>query len=266
MIEPLRKRTLAGELYKRDARIEVQLVELAALPPDELVARCSVTRPDTAGYVFSECLLYFVRSYRGKEVDTHYERLYRLLAARVLHRLPDPNSADGETVSLSRTTIREAAFDRFVELLASDRTAYSEKLDYYETRFDGAIASLRKDAQDKVWREARRVVAFESEATGAPSTEVEYAALEQSGGDVDPFDLTDVDEKGFRLRFDAAIDALAPDHRRVVQLLRLGIPIDSQDPSVLTIAKALGRSGRTIQTYRDKAFAALRAALPKDAP
>jgi DNA-directed RNA polymerase specialized sigma24 family protein len=44
-------------------------------------------------------------------------------------------------------------------------------------------------------------------------------------------------------------------------MLRQGFPIDSKEPDVMTIAKALGRSEKTVRTYRDKAFAALRAAM-----
>ena len=44
-------------------------------------------------------------------------------------------------------------------------------------------------------------------------------------------------------------------------MLRQGFPIDSKEEDVMTIAKALGRSEKTIRTYRDKAFAALRTAM-----
>ena len=44
-------------------------------------------------------------------------------------------------------------------------------------------------------------------------------------------------------------------------MLSQGFPIDSQDPDIMTIAKALGRSEKTVRTYRDKAFAALRAVM-----
>lgn len=44
-------------------------------------------------------------------------------------------------------------------------------------------------------------------------------------------------------------------------MLRQGVPIDSKEPDVMTIAKALGRSEKTIRTHRDKAYAALRTAL-----
>lgn len=48
-------------------------------------------------------------------------------------------------------------------------------------------------------------------------------------------------------------------------MLRQGFPIDSKEAGVMTIAKALGRSERTVRSYRDKAFAALRSALTEGA-
>lgn len=266
MIEALRKRKLDGELYSRDPKIEAQLMELYKLGRTELLSRCSVSQSDAAEYVPSECLLHLVRLHRGTEGDQHFEQLYRLLAARVLRRLPNPNDRNGKTVDRTREAIRDAAFDRFAEMLALDHAGYDERLDYYEVRFDGAVASLRKDAQDKVRRQQRREVPLESEITGTPTAEVEEAALEQAGGEGNPFDLAALDDARFRYRLDAAIDDLPPNHRRVVQLLRQGMPIDSKDPSMLTIARVLGCTGRTIQTYRDKAIAALRAALSPDAP
>ena len=44
-------------------------------------------------------------------------------------------------------------------------------------------------------------------------------------------------------------------------MLRKGVPIDSKEADAVTIAKALGKSEKTIRTYRDKAFAAIRAAM-----
>ena len=44
-------------------------------------------------------------------------------------------------------------------------------------------------------------------------------------------------------------------------MLRQGIPIDSKDPSVLTISGVLGKVEKTIRNQRDKAFARLRIVL-----
>jgi DNA-directed RNA polymerase specialized sigma24 family protein len=63
------------------------------------------------------------------------------------------------------------------------------------------------------------------------------------------------------LRLEAAIDTLPAEQRRILHMLRQDFPIDSKEPGVITIAKALGRSEKTIRTYRDKAFATLRRAM-----
>jgi DNA-directed RNA polymerase specialized sigma24 family protein len=47
-------------------------------------------------------------------------------------------------------------------------------------------------------------------------------------------------------------------------MLRQGIPIDSKEPGAVTIARTLGKSEKTIRTHRDRAFAALRAALSSE--
>ena len=154
MIEPLRKRTLEGKLYKRDDKIEAKLVELASLSRDDLIVRCKVLNRDDPNYVPSECLVYFVRASRADNSGRPLRAaITRFLPTESLRRLPNVD-AGGNT--LTNTLIREKAFDRFVDLIANDRTAYSEKLDYFEIRFDGTVANLRRDARKQVWRDENR--------------------------------------------------------------------------------------------------------------
>jgi hypothetical protein len=248
---------LQGTPYKRDAGIEALMVQLELLPRAELVTRCQITDRNDSGYVPSECLMYFVRATRHDNSDQHFERLYKILLSRVRSALPNPETSDGKIVRVSQTKsrIREAAFDRFTEALAADREAYSEKLDYFEVRFDGAVANLRRDAQDTAWREENRTTTFEYDPeTNEPSAEVEEAA-----GSFNPFE--NLEESDYRFRLDAAIDTLPPEQIRIIQMLRQGFPIDSKDPEAVTIAKTLKKSEKTIRLHRDRAFKALRAAL-----
>lgn len=257
LITPLRKQSLQGTLYKRDARIEALLPNLELLTRAELVAQCQITDRNDPNYVPSECLMYFVRATRQDNSDEHFEPLYKILLSRVMRALPNPETNDGEIVLISRTKsrIREIAFDRFTESLASDRQAHSEKLDYFEVRFDGAIASLRRDAQDTAWREENRTTTIENDPeTNEPSAEVEEAA-----GTFNPFE--NLEENDYRSRLDAAIDTLPPEQIRIIQMLRQGFLIDSKDPDAVTIAKTLKKSEKTIRLHRDRAFKALRAAL-----
>jgi len=256
---PLRKRRPTGELYTRTAETRAKLSELLALSRDELISRCGIRRRDDPLYVPSECILYFVRVSRADNSSRHFERLYTTLLERVLRRLPRAESPDGKTRSLTKERIREKVSSRLAELLASDRQTYCEKLDYFEVRFDGALANLRRDAQEQAWREERRSESIELDGeTGELSPEVECAA-----GSFNPFDPAVLDDIRYRSRLDAAIDTLPPEQSRIIEMLRLGIPIDSQNPEAITIARVLNRAEKTIRLQRDKAFAALRVELTR---
>lgn len=256
-VMPLRKRRPSGELYERDPKVEALLAELAVLPRDGLIARAAITKRSDPGYVPSECLVYFIRASRHDNNEAWFERLYRILIERVLRSLPRAESSNGKSESLTRSVVRDKVFSRFVEFLSADRAAYLDKLDYFEVRFDGAVASLRRDAQEQAWRDENRSQPLESDAeSGELSPEVEAAA-----GVYDPFAASDFDDQAYRLRLNAAIEALPLEQIRIIHMLRQGFPIDSKEPDVMTIAKALGRSEKTVRTYRDKAFAALRAAM-----
>ncbi|MGO9357421.1 MAG: DNA-binding response regulator [Xanthobacteraceae bacterium] len=261
MVTPLRKRRLRSEeLYTRPPDIEAKLFELEGLSRDDLLSRVQIRRRDDPNYVPSECLLYFVRASRADNSTASFERMYKVLAERVMRSLPKAESVDGESLSLTKGAIRDKVFGRFVELLAVDRIEYSEKLDYFEVRFDGGLASLRRDAQEQAWRDENRSTPLEfDEDTGEPSDEVEKAA-----GSFDPFAAPAIDGLDYRLRLDAAIEALPPEQMRIIEMLRQGIPIDSKDRDAVTIAKTLGKSEKTIRTHRDKAIVALRAIMSGD--
>lgn len=257
VVTPLRKRRLSGEFYERDPKVEALIAELAVLPRNELMASAAITKRSDPRYVPSECLVYFIRASRHDNGEAWFERLYRILIERVLRSLPRAESADGETESLTRAVVRDKVFGRFVELLSADRAAYVDKVDYFEVRFDGAVASLRRDAQEQAWRDENRSQPIEyDEESGELTLEVEAAA-----GAYDPFAGSDFDDPAYRLRLDAAIEALPEEQSRIIHMLRQGFPIDSKEADVMTIAKALGRSEKTVRTYRDKAFVALRAAM-----
>jgi hypothetical protein len=257
LITPLRKRTLDGTPYRRDAKVEALLAKLELLPRTELIAQCQITDRNDLAYVPSECVMYLVRASRLDNSDEHFERLYKILLSRLTRSLPNPETNDGAVIRISQTKsrIREVAFDRFTEALATDRQAYSEKLDYFEVRFDGAVANLRRDAQETAWREENRTTTIEYDPeTNDPSPEVEEAA-----GSFNPFE--NLEENDYRFRLDAAIDTLPPEQIRIIQMLRQGFPIDSKDPDALTIAKTLKKSEKTIRLHRDRALKALGAAL-----
>jgi len=258
VIKPLRKRTLEGVTYKRNVSVEKILEELHVLSREEVLTRLSITNRSDPRFVPSECLVHLVRSTRLDNSDRYFRKLYVLLMTRVVKALPRADSADGKTTSLPLARIRDAVVSKLNLLLSSDRTAYSEALDYFEVRFDGALANARKDASEPVWRENRRTVPLELDEEIGAGEEVETAM-----GGFDPFAASEYEDKDYRLKLDAAIDTLPQEQKRIVEMLLQGFLIESEDSNVLTISKALGKSEKTIRTYRDRAYDTIRAFFAK---
>ncbi|AHY42770.1 RNA polymerase sigma factor [Stutzerimonas decontaminans] len=250
MARPLRKIKLDGTLYHRRPAVEAEIQELTSVSSSELERRASICSRTSPGFVSPEVLVHFVRTVGA---GMHRERLTELLLQRVYRLLPRAE----EAASLIKTNIRDDVVDHFVDLLLSDRASYDDRLDYYEINFNSAIAKDRKDASDRHWKRDRQMEELDTEEDGA------YNAQEEAIGGYDPFDPSELDEKVYRLRLDEEIDSLPELQRRIVEMWRQEIPIDSQDPSVVTISKALGKSEKTIRTHRDKAFATLRLRLER---
>lgn len=258
LVPPLRKRSLEGVIYTRDARIEAKILELGGLSREEVLVRLAITRRSDPAYVPSECLVHLVRATRMDNSERHFQKLYELLMGRVIKGLPRPDSASSDTTSLPLARIRDAVLDKVKLLLVADRRGYCEALDFFEVRFDGALAKARLDASVPVWKDARRNIAIEVDEEVGANEEIE-----RSLGGFDPFTASDYESKDYRLKLDQAIDTLPPEQKRIVEMLRLEFPIDSDDPDELTISKALGKSEKTVRKYRDRAFDQIRAALTK---
>lgn len=264
MTVPLRKVRKDGALYKRRPEIEAKLGALGKLSHSELAAYCAIGDPADKNYVSSECLLHFVRGCRSDNSDRHFQALFRVLRQRVIARLPRleiGRDAEGEVmVSHRNTKIYEAVMDRFQGLLVSDRHAYDDRLDYFEVNFDAAIATLRLDGRRRALREEKRSEPMTyDDDTSELNAEIEEAATAQN-----PISESKFDDPAYRSRLYAAIATLPEDQRRVLELLRLEIPIESKEPGVQTIAQILGCVGQTVRNRRNRAFEAIRKALKED--
>jgi DNA-directed RNA polymerase specialized sigma24 family protein len=251
---PLRKTKLDGTPYYRREAVETEIQELSTLSVDELERRAARWPSTASGFVSPEALVYFVRT---RPDGAHRDKLTEHLLGRVIRRIPRPSDAGGHTESLTKMNIREDVVDRFVDLLLSDREEYDDRLDYYEVNFNSAIARARQDASTRHWAHENR-----SDELGSDEVEVSER-VEAAVGDYDPFDAAELDKKNYRLLLDDAIDSLPELQRRIVEMWRQGIPIESKDPSVDSISKVLGKTEKTIRTHRDKAFASLKLRLER---
>lgn len=256
MVSPLKKRTASGELYQRPTEIEAKLLDLDDLAPQERLARCHIADRKNPMYVPSECILHFVRAARDNPFGAYYEGLCKALIARVLKQLPKRTDRSDKEV-LSKALIREKALGTFCELLADDILDYTVRLDFYEVRFMSAVSALKINAYREVKCDDEGKESVESaEENGELKKEVEEA-----GKDCNPFDLEILSVADYQFELHEAIVELPDLQKRIMQMLMLGMPIDSIDQNVVTISKTLNRSEKTIRTHREKAFATIRRSL-----
>jgi DNA-directed RNA polymerase specialized sigma24 family protein len=247
LIAPLTRKKKDGTPYTRPDNVEALLAVLNDLPREALLERAQIRDRKNPSYLPSECLVHLIRASRAENSEAWFERLYKVLADRVMRAVPA--AASSSAASATDERIRDAVFDRFVELLAKDRIESDDRLDFFEARFDLAIKRLRLDAQERVWREANRSDSMDEE--GSDAADVAASAT------TNPLDAEIFFDPLFRERLYVAIDALPPEQRRTMHLLLIGWQIHSSDPSVMTIAKALGCSDRSVRNYRDRALKTL---------
>jgi hypothetical protein len=227
---PLRKTKDDGRPYTRPPDVEASIDALLALGRTDLLQRCKISDGRHPDYVRSECILHFVRLTRTDNNDRYFQELFRILRARVQRTLPAVErfveEGTNASVQTSAVQIRDEVLFRFQELLCLDRANYDERLDYFEIRFDGAVANLRRTARKKAWRDENRSspLTYDDE-TSEPSKEVEDALARQH-----PLSTSKMDDPAYRLRLDAAIDALPADQRRVIEMLLQGFQIEAVEP------------------------------------
>lgn len=262
-VVPLRKEK-DGQLYVRPANVEVAIAELSRLTKEEFVER--IEAKDSPDSVPSECLLYFVRR---PPFDADKDVLFTLFAAirqRVMKAVPVPKrplegkSKEKEGESSLDLDIRDAVVGKFQEMLCRDRQGYLERLDFFECRFNAAIARLRATARRDIFNEAAHLVPLINDnETGEPNPEVEKAL----SCVMDSLDSPKMDS-AYRLKIHAAINSLPLSERRVIELILKGIQIDSKEKDTMTMAKMLGCCEKTVRNRRDRAFAKLAELLKEE--
>lgn len=256
MVIPLKKTTKGGESYRRRAEIEQILNELDGLPPDQLVDCLMCTQQAVPFEVY----IYYLRHSEIGLAAKHLQPIFITFYSRL-------EAALRKTVSEAwldhALVIREEIAERVVEMIAKDRDSQEDNMYYWETNFNHALANLRKDVLKKLGPARETDPLINSEPLTHESgdghdirPEVDIAASDF----INP-NPSKLDDAAFRLRLTDAINGLPDNERRAIGLLLQEMQIESQDPKVMTIEKALGCTDRTVRNRLQRANQNLRVVL-----
>lgn len=261
----LRKRKRDGTFYSRPVEIETTIAALSLLPGHEVVARCRIHNGSDDAYVPTECLLHFVRnSSFGNDEHVSYDLFAALLDRLEIVAVPELSRgnrrSDHEPQKMILLEIREAIIEKFQDMLCADQASYDERLDFFECKFNAALANLRRDKRKMISREHARFrpIAVDEESNDS-SAEVEEAFNKlRESANADSSDFL------YRLKVRAAINSLPAAECQVIELLDQGFPIESEDDEVLSIVKIVGCVEKTVRNRRDRATKRLLEALKED--
>lgn len=255
----LKRKDKDGKPYERPPEIEACIERLVALDAEARLARFDSASKKHPQYVPTEAVLHFLRQAWADGDQGQFQKTFRILLKRVDHSL---HSAISDKRMDGAADIRDEIRSRFVVLLTRDCNTHPGLLDFYEIRFDKAMVALRTSVLRRIGPATRKIktVPLGSQDDGPEiSPEVEAALEEFLSGDPQK-----IDDPAFRLVLFAAIDHLPQDQKQVIGLFLQGIPIDSKDPDVMTIARMLKCDERTVRNRKTRACKALKAILEKE--
>lgn len=262
-VAPLRKRKRDGSEYHRRPEVEERLALLVQLPAREIARRASIEDASDPDYLPSECVLYFVRRLDRHHDEAALHDLFKILRARVSKAVPVFGQRIAGSGKVAQRAfdldVRDAVLHKFQGLLCRDQREYDEKLDFYESQFNDAVACLRSTARRDIGKErAHYQPVTPDQDSDGPYEDVEaaLAALRDRS--------EEKDREHYRSRLHLAISSLPRDERQVIELMLEGLPIDSEDDSVLTIRKVLKCAEKTVRNRRDRALPKLRHALTEE--
>lgn len=263
MVDPLRKDEEARKYYL-PPEIKAARDALELLPIEEVVIHAAIIDCDDPNYVPTECVLHFFRQSKANGDTKPYQDLFAVLRKRVLRAVPVRlHRVAGISKAVESDTesqIQEKVLFDFQKLICSDRQARDHRLDFYECKFNLALATLRATARRAILNKESRRKPMQYDGDGSQLALEMEEALDRvrnpNGHKNDDF--------LYRLRFFEAISTLPDDQRRVMELLLEGIPIDSKKPGVQTISSILDCGEQTVRNRRNRAFAAIRASMKEE--
>lgn len=247
-----------GTPYRRMPEVEDEIFRVAELPFEDFLQRARTTNRSHPDFVRPETLMHFLRRTRSDNNEQRFNALYRMVLRRLMLALPRSERVQGQDVIVdgAASDLEDIIRGKFVELITLDR-AGGDRMDFYEVHFDEAVAKLRMRPARQIRGRTRRTEVLE----GDPDTGELPKYVEQAAGSFNEPDDAFLFDPIFRKRLLQEIDHLKPEQNKVITMLLANIQTHSDDPTVPTISRAIGRDAKTVWNRRRDAIAALRKAL-----
>lgn len=252
MAQPLTKTKQNGELYARPVNIETAIDEAIAQDLVTLTARAQIRNQQSPGFLPTECLVHLIRDARRRGDQKTMNGLMLLLFMRcegiLTAKIPGNYLSNAEDV-------REEILAEFAVLFAEDGIAgNTNELDFFECRFNAAFLTFRTPFINRERARTEPLVSIPAQDEDSGDfTDDEF--LSEMLGAFQPATQFDQALRQSLLR---AIDTLPPDQCKAVMLYYFyGYPLESEDPTVETVASRCGVTPRTIRNRLSRAVAAL---------
>jgi len=219
---------------------------------ETLTRRATIKSPQSPEFLPLECLVHLIRD-AGRRGD---EEAMSALMPRLLDRCDSILKKKLPTDAADNwDDVRAEILGDFSVLFAEDGSDEKQTLDFFECRFNLAFRTFRIPyIRNESARNQGRVFApQETEGTRDLADDEFLSGLAEKVRERDP--VIDRDLRDMILN---ALDMLPFDQCRAVMLVYYhGLPIESEDPTVTSVASVCGVTGRTIRYRIKRAFATL---------
>jgi DNA-directed RNA polymerase specialized sigma24 family protein len=253
MAKPLMKHVgKTGRPYERPPKIEAEIDQALGEVPADLRPRLAITKRNVPGYLSSECMVHLFRAARRRGDQLVVNEIARLLLKRIEANLRVRVS---ESAHYRAEDARERVLGAFAELLALDHsTEDTHQLDFYECRYNQALAMLRIDC-------IRHETALVGPVGPLPSARTDDEGSADGADDIEEGpDVPCAERLVLYKQLWEAIDRLEPDERRALVLVHLqDVPVESTDPTKFSAASICGVSAPTIRARIARAQRKLKA-------
>lgn len=238
LLDPLTRRSLNNEIYKRSPEVEAQILEALQLEESLLLDRVGISDFQASGYLKEEGVIYLIRRFKAEGKSELVNDLLNRFAQRI--KLPIHKQI---SKIIHREYVEDACQDVLIEAIQKITDLSSDKADFAQVRFKLWLDKVTLNTLRPHFKNQTQDRCSESDIEVNESRQSVLPSTEEALIDLETHKL--LLKMAYRL-----LDDLS-EKERAAFLLRnfVGWEIENQDPSIMTISRYFDRSPRTISNW-----------------